>query len=132
MMTLLDEEQALILEEEELLAIEREFRKKIETERHEAERLNQEIDELKYLRQDSDLEEYSSESDSSYESEDEEELREILKSLIIRNEEQERKNAELCSKIHEERMICLDVKVRIRMLQQKQLESSLSIQAILG
>ena len=69
--------------------IERELRKKIETERHEAERLNQEIDELKYLRQDSDLEEYSSESDSSYESEDEEELREILKSLIIRNEEQE-------------------------------------------
>ena len=68
---------------------ERELRKKIETERHEAERLNQEIDELKYLRQDSDLEEYSSESDSSYESEDEEELREILKSLIIRNEEQE-------------------------------------------
>ena len=65
------------------------MRKKIETERHEAERLNQEIDELKYLRQDSDLEEYSSESDSSYESEDEEELREILKSLIIRNEEQE-------------------------------------------
>lgn len=65
------------------------MRKKIETERHEAERLNQEIDELKYLRQDSDLEEYSSESDSSYESEDEDELREILKSLIIRNEEQE-------------------------------------------
>lgn len=132
MMTLLDEEQALILEEEELLAIERELRKKIETERHEIERLNQELDELKYLRQDSDLEEYSSESDSSYESEDEEDLQEILKQLIARNEDQERKNAELCSKIHEERMICLDVKVQIRMLQQKQLESSLSIQAILG
>lgn len=132
MMTLLDEEQALILEEEELLAIERELRTKIETERHEIERLNQELDELKYLRQDSDLEEYSSESDSSYESEDEEDLQEILKQLIARNEDQERKNAELCSKIHEERMICLDVKVQIRMLQQKQLESSLSIQAILG
>ncbi|XP_061191095.1 ralA-binding protein 1-like [Saccostrea echinata] len=132
MMKLLEEEQALILEEEELLAIERELRKKIETERHEAERLNQEIDELKYLRQDSDVDEYSSESDSSYESEDEEDLQEILKQLIARNEEQERKNAELCSKIHEERMICLDVKVQIRMLQQKQLESSLSIQAILG
>jgi RalA-binding protein 1 len=44
----------------------------------------------------------------------------------------QRKNAELCSKIHEERMICLDVKVQIRMIQQKQLENSLSIQAILG
>ncbi|XP_048748705.1 ralA-binding protein 1-like isoform X2 [Ostrea edulis] len=132
MMQLLDEEQALILEEEELLAIERELRKKIETERHEAERLNQEIDELKYLRQDSDLEEYSSESESSYESEDEGDLQEILKQLIARNEEEERKNAELCSKIHEERMICLDVKVQIRMIQQRQLENSLSIHAILG
>lgn len=132
MMTLLDEEQALILEEEELLAIERELRTKIDTEKHEIERLNQELDELKYLRQDSDVEEYSSDSDSSYESEDEEDLQEILKQLIAKNEDQERKNAELCSKIHEERMICLDVKVQIRMIQQKQLESSLSIQAILG
>jgi hypothetical protein len=71
------------------LFLERELRKKIETERHEAERLNQEIDELKYLRQDSDIEEYSSESESSYESEDEGDLQEILKQLIARNEEQE-------------------------------------------
>jgi len=38
----------------------------------------------------------------------------------------QRENAEMCQKIHEERMICLSVKLQIRLLQQKQLESSQS------
>lgn len=121
---LLEEEYALKLEEEELLAIESELRKKIETERCEAERLQQEIDELQYLRQDSDEEILSSSSDSSYESEDEEDLQEILNQLIKENEEFERDNSELCSNIHRERMICLEVKVQIGILQQKQVHNS--------
>ncbi|XP_052096521.1 ralA-binding protein 1-like isoform X1 [Mytilus californianus] len=119
-----EEEHRVKLEEEELIAIEGELRTKIETEKNEIDRLQQEITELQYLRQDSDLEEYSSTSDSSSDSEDEEDLQEILNDLLEDNESLEKKNADLCNKIHEERMICLAVKVQIRMLQQKQLESS--------
>lgn len=120
-----EEEHRVKLEEEELIAIEGELRTKIETEKNEIDRLQQEITELQYLRQDSDLEEYSSTSDSSSdEDEDEEDLQEILNDLLEDNESLEKKNADLCNKIHEERMICLAVKVEIRMLQQKQLESS--------
>ncbi|KAK3094980.1 hypothetical protein FSP39_008678 [Pinctada imbricata] len=86
MVQLQEEEQSLKLEEEELLAIESELRTKIETERSEIERLHQEIAELHYLRQDSDQEEFSSDSESSYESEDEEDLQEILNQLIADNE----------------------------------------------
>lgn len=66
-----------------------ELKQKIETEQSEIERLKQEIVELQYLRQDSDLEDYSSTSESSDESEDEEELTELLNSLIAENEELE-------------------------------------------
>ncbi|XP_076082054.1 uncharacterized protein LOC143052833 isoform X1 [Mytilus galloprovincialis] len=59
-----EEEHRVKLEEEELIAIEGELRTKIETEKNEIDRLQQEITELQYLRQDSDLEEYSSSSDS--------------------------------------------------------------------
>ncbi|XP_064595875.1 ralA-binding protein 1-like [Liolophura sinensis] len=120
---LLEEEYAMTLEEEELLAIGDELKQKIETEQSEIERLKQEIVELQYLRQDSDLEDYSSTSESSDESEDEEELTELLNSLIAENEELEKKNSELCQKIHDERMACLDCKVSIRLIQQKQLDS---------
>ncbi|CAG5120617.1 unnamed protein product, partial [Candidula unifasciata] len=121
---LLEEEYALKMEEEELLAIADELKQKIATERSEMERLNQEIQELQYLRQDSDLEDLSSSSSSSDESEDEEDLQELVSQLIQENEELEMSNADLCQKIHEERMICLSVKLQIRLLQQKQLESS--------
>ncbi|XP_076082056.1 uncharacterized protein LOC143052833 isoform X2 [Mytilus galloprovincialis] len=59
-----EEEHRVKLEEEELIAIEGELRTKIETEKNEIDRLQQEITELQNLRQDSDLEEYSSSSDS--------------------------------------------------------------------
>ena len=68
---------------------ESELRKKIETERCEMDRLKQEIQELDYLRHDSDPEYMSSSSDSSYESEDEEDLQELLTNLIRDNEELE-------------------------------------------
>ncbi|XP_021358685.1 ralA-binding protein 1-like [Mizuhopecten yessoensis] len=126
-----DQENALRLEEEELVAIESELRKKIETERDEIERLDQEITELQYLRHDSDLEDMSSSSDSSYESEDEEDLQEILNQLLTENEELEKQNSKMCSQIHEERMICLEVKVQIGMIQQKQLESSMGSESML-
>uniref|UniRef100_A0A0B7AGD4 Uncharacterized protein n=1 Tax=Arion vulgaris TaxID=1028688 RepID=A0A0B7AGD4_9EUPU len=121
---MLEEEYALKLEEEELLAIGDELRQKIATERSEMERLNQEIQELQYLRQDSDLEDLSTSSSSSDESEDEDDLQDLVSQLIQENEELEMNNADLCQKIHEERMICLSVKLQIRLLQQKQLESS--------
>ncbi|CAL1528879.1 unnamed protein product [Lymnaea stagnalis] len=121
---LLDEEYALKLEEEELLAIADELRQKIATERSEMERLTQEIQELQYLRQDSDLEDLSTSSSSSDESEDEDDMQELLTQLIQDNEHLEMKNADLCQKIHEERMICLSVKLQIRLLQQKHLETS--------
>jgi RalA-binding protein 1 len=69
--------------------IESELRTKIETEKKEIERLQQEITELQYLRQDSDLEEYSSTSDSSSDSEDEEDLQEILNEILEKNEAME-------------------------------------------
>ncbi|XP_041374372.1 ralA-binding protein 1-A-like isoform X2 [Gigantopelta aegis] len=121
---LMEECEAQKMEEEELLAIADELRQKIETEESEIERLHQEIQELQYLRQDSDLEDMSSCSDSSDESEDEEELQDILLTLKQENEILEKQNSELCQKIHEERMICLSVKLEIRLLQQRQLESS--------
>lgn len=121
---LLEEEYALKLEEEELLAIADELRQKIATEKSEMERLSQEIQELQYLRQDSDLEDLSSASSSSSDSEDEEDLQDLLSQLILDNESLEMKSADLCQKIHEERMICLSVKLQIRLLQQKQLETS--------
>ncbi|XP_067653624.1 ralA-binding protein 1-like isoform X2 [Haliotis asinina] len=126
MQRLLEEEEAMKMEEEELLAIGDELRQKIETEQSEIERLHQEIQELQYLRQDSDLEDISSSSESSYDSEDEDDLQDSLYQLIHDNEDLEKKNAELCQKIHEERMICLSVKLQIRLLQQKQLETSQS------
>ncbi|KAL3887084.1 hypothetical protein ACJMK2_027040 [Sinanodonta woodiana] len=128
---LLEEEYALKLEEEELVQLESELRQKIETEKSEIERLHQEIAELQYLRQDSDLEDMSTSSESSYESDDEEDLQEILDQLLNENEELERENAELGQKVHEERMICLGVKVQIRLLQQKQLGDSLGSDAFL-
>lgn len=123
---LVEEEFCLRLEEEELLAIGDELRKKIETEESEIDRLQQEIQELQYLRHDSDLEDLSSGSDSSLESEDEDDLAEMLSTLKQENHQLESENADLCQKIHEERMICLSVKLQIRLLQQKQLESSQS------
>ncbi|GFO01930.1 rala-binding protein 1 [Plakobranchus ocellatus] len=123
---LLEEEYALKLEEEELLAIADELRQKIATEKSEMERLSQEIQELQYLRQDSDLEDLSSASSSSSDTEDEEDLQDLLTQLIQHNEELEMDSADLCQKIHDERMICLSVKLQIRLLQQKQLESSSS------
>ncbi|XP_059179463.1 ralA-binding protein 1-like [Physella acuta] len=121
---LLEEEYALELEKEELLAIADELKQKIATERSEMERLTQEIQELQYLRQDSDLEDLSTSSSSSDESEDEDDLQDLLSQLLNDNENLEMKNADLCQKIHEERMICLSVKLQIRLLQQKHLETS--------
>ena len=72
-----------------MCVLESELRKKIETERCETDRLRQEIQELQYLRHDSDPEYMSSSSDSSYESEDEEDLQEMLNNLIKENEELE-------------------------------------------
>ncbi|XP_005106675.1 ralA-binding protein 1 [Aplysia californica] len=121
---LLEEEYAMLMEEEELLAIADELKQKMATERSEMERLAQEIQELQYLRQDSDLEDLSSSSNSSDDSEDEEDLQDLLTQLIQDNEDLEMQSADLCQKVHEERMICLSVKLQIRLLQQRQMETT--------
>ena len=118
---MVEEEFCLRLEEEELLAIGDELRKKIETEEREIERLLQEIQELHYVRHDSDVEDIKSESDSSYESENEMDMNELLACVIQDNLKLERENAEMCQKIHEEQLICLNVKLQIRLLQQQHL-----------
>jgi len=119
---ILEEEYALLMEEEELLAIADELKQKMATEQSEMERLTQEIQELQYLRQDSDLEDLSSASEASDDSEDEDDLHDLLTSLIQDNQGLEMRNSDMCQKIHEERMICLSVKLQIRLLQQKQME----------
>lgn len=62
-----------------------ELRQKIETERSEIERLEQEIAELQAIRDDLYEEEEESSSSSSEESEDEEELNDVLQQLISDN-----------------------------------------------
>lgn len=120
---LLEEEYALQMEDEELLAIADELKQKMATELSEMERLRQELQEVAYLRHDSDLEEMSDTDNSSDDSEDEDDLHDILTTLIQENQDMEMQNSELCNKIHEERMICLSVKLQIRLLQQRQAEN---------
>ncbi|XP_074661157.1 uncharacterized protein LOC141913882 isoform X2 [Tubulanus polymorphus] len=117
MRVLLLKDMTLKLEEEELLAIRDELKKKIETERDEFEQVAMEIAELRSIRGDSfDADDWTS-SDSSYESDDEEELQDILENLIKENQQLEKLNSELCQRIHEERQACLTSKVQIRLIQ---------------
>ncbi|ELU07303.1 hypothetical protein CAPTEDRAFT_222246 [Capitella teleta] len=130
-----EEYMRLMLEEEELLTIRDELKTKIETERSEYTLLEQEITEVQAIREglydsDEDDEDMACYSDSS--SDDEVDLQCILEQLIEENKKLEVQNHEMCDKIHEERLICLEVKVQIRMIQQRQLESSADAVEMLG
>jgi len=95
---------AMLLEEEELLVNGDELRKKIETEQGEIDRLDQEIVELRSIREGL----YDSDDawESSDESEDEEELTDMLYRLARENKHLRTQNQDLCEKVHQERQIC--------------------------
>ncbi|XP_023363381.1 ralA-binding protein 1 [Otolemur garnettii] len=111
------QENEILTEQEELLAMEQFLRRQIATEKEEIERLRAEIAEIQSRQQHgrSETEEYSSESES--ESEDEEELQIILEDLQRQNEELEIKNNHLNQAIHEEREAIIELRVQLRLLQ---------------
>lgn len=117
------EHMQLVMEEEELLAIGDELRQKIRTEKRETERLQQDFADLQMIREDM----YDSDDDSSSSSEDSDDgddLRDTLQQLLRENADLELENDDLCDKIHQERQICIAVKVQNRMIQQRNLELS--------
>ncbi|CAH1789683.1 unnamed protein product [Owenia fusiformis] len=114
---LLHEHAVLLLEEEELINEADELKMKIETEQTEIERFQEEIAEIRSIREGL----YSDESsDSSDSSEDEDDLQETLQRLKKENRELELQNADYIEKIQQERQICMDIKVQIRVIQVQQ------------
>lgn len=121
LITLLEASEAeLLLEQEELSAIGNELRKRIEKEKTEIERLNEEIAALITSKEaDQDLDRSSDSDSADSQLEDNAELERIVQKLIEENEELERKNTELCQSIHDEREACVEVQVQIRLLEGK-------------
>lgn len=116
-------EAELLLEQEELTLIGNELRRRIENEKKEIERLSTEITAVIVAKeQDPDsTADRSSDSDSSEdEVENEDDLERMLAELIEQNAELERKNTELCRNIHEEREVCVELQVQIKILEAKQ------------
>lgn len=116
-------EAELLLEQEELTLIGNELRRRIENEKKEIERLSTEITAVMVAKeQDPDsTADRSSDSDSSEdEVENEDDLERMLAELIEQNAELERKNTELCRNIHEEREVCVELQVQIKILEAKQ------------
>lgn len=114
---LLAQENEILTEQEELLAMEQFLRRQIAAEKEEIERLRAEIAEIQSRQQHgrSETEEYSSQSES--ESEDEEELQVILEDLQRQNGELEIKNNHLNQAVHEEREAIIELRVQLRLLQ---------------
>ncbi|XP_032323282.1 ralA-binding protein 1 isoform X2 [Camelus ferus] len=113
---LLAQENEILTEQEELLAMEQFLRRQIASEKEEIERLRAEIAEIQSRQQGrSETEECSSESES--ESEDEDELQAILEELQRQNEELEIKNNHLNQAVHEEREAIIELRVQLRLLQ---------------
>lgn len=116
-------EAELLLEQQELTLIGNELRTRIENEKKEIERLSMELTAAMAVReQDPDsTADRSSDSDSSdSEVENEDDLERILAELIAQNAELERKNTELCRNIHDEREVCVELQVQIKILEAKQ------------
>lgn len=116
-------EAELLLEQEELTLIGKELRRRIENEKKEIERLSTEISAVMAAKeQDPDFTaDRSSDSDSSNdEVENEDDLERILAELVTQNAELERKNTELCQNIHDEREVCVELQVQIKILEAKQ------------
>lgn len=121
------------VEQDELLQLGGELRRKIETERSEVDRLKLKIQELQHLYcyrrlsrgnssdNSSDVIDTDSEEEEYPDLDDEEEfIQEIVDDLMKKNIALEIENSELIAKIQQEREACIDVKVQIRIIQQHQ------------
>ncbi|EDO28407.1 predicted protein [Nematostella vectensis] len=115
-------EAELLIEQEELTSIGAELRKQLQAERSEIERLTEEIS-LVLADKDADPvfsdNERGSESSGSDTEVDEVELDNIYKDLVKQNEELERKNTKLCHDLHDQREACAELKVQIRIFEQR-------------
>lgn len=125
---LLAQENEILTEQEELLAMEQFLRRQIAAEKEEIERLRAEIAEIQSRQQHgrSETEEYSSQSES--ESEDEEELQVILEDLQRQNGELEIKNNHLNQAVHEEREAIIELRVQLRLLQTQRARAEQQVQ----
>ncbi|XP_048590061.1 ralA-binding protein 1 isoform X1 [Nematostella vectensis] len=116
-------EAELLIEQEELTATGAELRKQLQAERSEIERLTEEIS-LVLADKDADPvfsdNERGSESSGSDTEVDEVELDNIYKDLVKQNEELEvEKNTKLCHDLHDQREACAELKVQIRIFEQR-------------
>lgn len=115
------EEWELLVHQEELLALGDELRRKIAAERTEADRLRSEITEYqklaKYKQYSVESADGSSSGTEGSESEGEEELKQVLAQLMEENKQLSEKANELGQRILKEREACVDIKVKMRLLQ---------------
>ncbi|XP_077483244.1 ral interacting protein isoform X2 [Amblyomma americanum] len=115
------EELELIIQQEELLSLGDELRRKIAAERTEAERLRSEIAEYqklaKYKQYSVESADGSSSGTEGSESEGEEELKQVLAQLLEENKQLSERAMELGQKILKEREACVEIKVKMRLLQ---------------
>ncbi|KAK3722088.1 hypothetical protein QZH41_019844, partial [Actinostola sp. cb2023] len=129
-------EAELIMENEELIFIGDALRQRITDERNEIKRLQEEIASvLQQQESEQGLTDTASASDSSASETvstiiifnrqpvDETELESMMQDLISQNDELEKKNVHLSQEIHEQRESCAELKVQIRVLEQKKLEA---------
>lgn len=121
MVVMKQEENELLLQQEELLSLGDELRRKIGAERAEIERLRSEIVEYqklaKYKQYSVESAECSSSGTEGSESEGEDELKHTLSQLMDDNKQLSQQAAELSQKILKEREACVDIKVKMRLLQ---------------
>lgn len=115
------DERVLLLQQEELLSLGDELRRKIAAERTEMERLRSEISEYqklaKYKQYSVESAECSSSGTEGSESEGEDELKFVLSQLMDDNKQLSQQAMELSQKILKEREACVDLKVKMRLLQ---------------
>ncbi|XP_020894810.1 ralA-binding protein 1-A isoform X3 [Exaiptasia diaphana] len=117
-------EAELTIENEELTLIGDELRKRIADEREQIKRLQDEIATiLQQQEAEQSMNDSGSESSDSETEVDETELESIMQDLIKQNEELEKRNTQLSQEIHEQREACAELKVKIRVLEQKKLEA---------
>ncbi|XP_050034801.1 ralA-binding protein 1 isoform X2 [Dermacentor andersoni] len=115
------EELELLVQQEELLSLGDELRRKIAAERTEAERLRSEIDEYeklaKYKQYSVESADGSSSGTEGSESDGEEELKQELAQLMEENKHLSEHAMDLSQKILKEREACVEIKVKMRLLQ---------------
>uniref|UniRef100_A0ABK0LB85 RalA binding protein 1 like 1 n=1 Tax=Rattus norvegicus TaxID=10116 RepID=A0ABK0LB85_RAT len=124
---LLAQENEILTEQEELLAMGQFLRSQIASEKEKVHCLRAEIAEIQsHQHGRSETEEHS--SDSEYDSKDEEELQIILEDLQRQNEELEINNNHLNQAVSEEREAIVELRVQLRLLQMQGAKSEQQLQ----